>query len=193
MKFIYTFAAVALVTPVEAVQATETVTYTYDAQGRMVKTVTAGTVNNGQTTDTLYDAAHNRTNYCVNQTCSPTPPPPPPPPPPTNLPPVANADSAGSMARCTFKTVDVTSNDTDPEGNYPLAVQSAGTTSGSVSATVASASSIQIESFDTPGAFSITYTVADSLGAVSAGTVSGSVTSAGNCNNLVAPPPPEGE
>ena len=49
--------------------ATETVTYTYDAKGRLVKVVRTGTVNNGVTTDYTHDKADNRTN--VKTTGSP--------------------------------------------------------------------------------------------------------------------------
>ena len=45
-----------------AVQATETVTYTYDAKGRLVKVVHTGTVNNNLTTTYGQDKADNRTN-----------------------------------------------------------------------------------------------------------------------------------
>lgn len=41
--------------------ASETVTYTYDAQGRVVKVVRSGTVNNGETVDYQHDDADNRT------------------------------------------------------------------------------------------------------------------------------------
>lgn len=41
--------------------ASETITYTYDAQGRVVKVVRSGTVNNGETVDYQHDAADNRT------------------------------------------------------------------------------------------------------------------------------------
>lgn len=41
--------------------ADETVTYTYDAQGRLVKVEHTGTVNNGVTTEYQYDDADNRT------------------------------------------------------------------------------------------------------------------------------------
>lgn len=41
--------------------AAETVTYTYDAKGRLVKVVHTGTVNNGVTTDYTHDKADNRT------------------------------------------------------------------------------------------------------------------------------------
>lgn len=43
-------------------QATETVTYTYDARGRLVAVVHSGTVNNGVTTTYTHDKADNRTN-----------------------------------------------------------------------------------------------------------------------------------
>ena len=43
-------------------QATETVTYTYDAKGRLVKVVHTGTVNNNLTTTYGQDKADNRTN-----------------------------------------------------------------------------------------------------------------------------------
>lgn len=44
--------------------ATETITYTYDAKGRLVKVVHSSTVanNNGVTVDYTHDKADNRTN-----------------------------------------------------------------------------------------------------------------------------------
>ena len=51
----------------------ETVTYTYDAKGRLVKTVRTGTVNNNVTVDYEHDKADNRTRLKV--TNSPNPPP----------------------------------------------------------------------------------------------------------------------
>lgn len=41
--------------------ASETVTYTYDARGRLVAVVHSGTVNNGISTTYTSDAADNRT------------------------------------------------------------------------------------------------------------------------------------
>ncbi len=52
-------AAAALATAAAAVAA-ETVTFTYDARGRLVKVVRSGTVNNGVTTSYSYDKADNR-------------------------------------------------------------------------------------------------------------------------------------
>lgn len=45
--------------------AAETITYTYDARGRLVKVVRSGTVNDGVVTDYVIDKANNRTNKTV--------------------------------------------------------------------------------------------------------------------------------
>jgi hypothetical protein len=45
--------------------AAETVTYTYDAKGRLIKVVHTGSVNNGVTTEYSHDHADNRTNVKV--------------------------------------------------------------------------------------------------------------------------------
>lgn len=51
----------------------ETINYSYDARGRLVKAARSGSVNNNVTANYTYDKANNRTN--VNVT-SPNPPPP---------------------------------------------------------------------------------------------------------------------
>jgi YD repeat-containing protein len=53
--------------------ATETVTYNYDAKGRLINVQRSGTVNNGVTANYAHDRANNRTNVTV--TGSPNPPP----------------------------------------------------------------------------------------------------------------------
>lgn len=53
--------------------AAETVTYTYDAKGRLTKVVRTGTVNNNVTVEYEHDKADNRTR--VKTTNSPNPPP----------------------------------------------------------------------------------------------------------------------
>ena len=53
--------------------AAETITYTYDAKGRLVKVVRTGTVNNSVTVDYEHDKADNRTR--LKTTNSPNPPP----------------------------------------------------------------------------------------------------------------------
>jgi hypothetical protein len=54
------FAAAAI-----AAWATETVTYTYDSRGRLVKVERSGTVNNNVKAEYKYDKADNRTNVNV--------------------------------------------------------------------------------------------------------------------------------
>lgn len=56
-----------------SVNAAETITYTYDAKGRLVKVVRTGTVNNNVTVDYEHDKANNRTR--LKTTNSPNPPP----------------------------------------------------------------------------------------------------------------------
>ena len=45
-----------------AAYAAETITYTYDARGRLKQVVHSGTVNNGVSTTYTHDKADNRTN-----------------------------------------------------------------------------------------------------------------------------------
>jgi YD repeat-containing protein len=52
--------------------ASETITHTYNARGRLVKVERAGTVNNNVKVEYKYDKADNRTNVNV---ISPIPPP----------------------------------------------------------------------------------------------------------------------
>jgi hypothetical protein len=55
-------------------QAAETITYTYDARGRLVQVVRTGSVNNNVTASYTHDKTDNRTNVTV--TNSPNAPPP---------------------------------------------------------------------------------------------------------------------
>lgn len=66
--------ALAAVLAAAPAAAAETITYTYDARGRLVKVQRSGTVNNGVTTDYVIDKADNRTSKVT--TGSPNPPPP---------------------------------------------------------------------------------------------------------------------
>ena len=68
------FSLVGLVLASAPAFAAETITYTYDARGRLVKVERTGTVNNGVTTSYTIDKADNRTNKTT--TGSPNPPPP---------------------------------------------------------------------------------------------------------------------
>jgi hypothetical protein len=53
-----------------AAAATETITYIYDAKGRLVRVERTGTVNNGVTTTYSHDKADNRTNVTVTGSSS---------------------------------------------------------------------------------------------------------------------------
>jgi hypothetical protein len=66
-------AAIAFAGLVSGATATETITYSYDAKGRLVKVVRTGTVNNNVTVDYEHDKADNRTRVKVVN--SPNPPP----------------------------------------------------------------------------------------------------------------------
>jgi hypothetical protein len=72
MKIIALAAAVTASATVP-VFASETITYSYDAKGRLVKVVRTGTVNNNVTVEYTHDKADNRTRLKV--TNSPNPPP----------------------------------------------------------------------------------------------------------------------
>jgi YD repeat-containing protein len=48
-----------------AASASETITYTYDARGRLVQAAHSGTVNNGKSASYGYDKANNRTSKTV--------------------------------------------------------------------------------------------------------------------------------
>jgi RHS Repeat len=72
MKKYQVIALVAFFALPSVVQATETITYSYDARGRLVKVVRAGTVNNNVQTVYTHDKANNRKTVVV--TGSPNPP-----------------------------------------------------------------------------------------------------------------------
>lgn len=166
--------------PSSSASAAETIYYSYDALGRLRVSTISGGPNNAVGVAACFDAAGNRTRYTVGAgvtSCGTAAPPPPPA--PSNNPPIANPDSAGSMAKCAIKIVNVTANDSDPDGDA-LTVTSA-TASGDMYASVASASTVQIESGQTTGAKSIAYTISDGRGATASSTISVTV-SGGVCN-----------
>ena len=57
-----------------AAYASETITYTYDARGRLIQVSHSGSVNDNLVSNYVYDKADNRTNKTT--TGSPNPPPP---------------------------------------------------------------------------------------------------------------------
>lgn len=54
--------------------ATETITYKYDAKGRLVEVKRTGTVNNNVKAEYQYDKAHNRTRVIVSGSANLPPP-----------------------------------------------------------------------------------------------------------------------
>jgi hypothetical protein len=65
MKTKFAAGVIAACAAAAPVQAAETVTYTYDALGRLVTTTTSGGPNAGISTGTTFDPAGNRTTYTV--------------------------------------------------------------------------------------------------------------------------------
>ena len=63
----------AIVNSASSALAAETITYSYDPKGRLVKVVRTGTVNNNVTVEYEHDKADNRSR--VKVTNSPNPPP----------------------------------------------------------------------------------------------------------------------
>ena len=72
--FLAAIPAACLIVPTAA-NAGETVTYTYDAKGRLVKVVHTGTVNNNLQTTYTHDKADNRKNTTTTGSPNSTPPP----------------------------------------------------------------------------------------------------------------------
>lgn len=162
-----------------------TETYDYDALGRLVEVRTVGGANNLQAHEICYDAAGNRTQFRATDdgssiTCAGGSPTPSPTPTPTgsNSPPTTTNDSASGQCS-TIVTVNLTANDSDPEGNTPLALQSITKNYGSATAAVASASSVNVAYGPAGDISNFTYTVADSLGATSTGQLTVSTSSCG--------------
>lgn len=56
-----------------AASAAETITYTYDAKGRVIRVVRSGSVNNGVTTDYQHDKADNRKRVTTTGSTNPPP------------------------------------------------------------------------------------------------------------------------
>ena len=63
--------AAATLAAAAAAIASETITYTYDARGRLVRVVRSGSVNNNVVANYSYDKADNRTNVNVVSPNSP--------------------------------------------------------------------------------------------------------------------------
>jgi YD repeat-containing protein len=116
-------------------------------------------------------------------------------PPPPNLPPVANPDPPTLQVRCgQYASRDVVSNDTDPDGDYPLSLISL-SGSGSSFAILESPSTIGFSAPYTRNTlYSVVYTIRDARGETATGTLAISVigTVAECSGGQQAQPPAEG-
>lgn len=197
-RLLLSVSAIALITPL-GVRAAETITYTYDAQGRLVQSVIGGTINNGQTSSTTFDAANNRTNYSVSVAgAPPSPPPPPPPTPAPNNPPVSVADAMLSVVCDGNDARNVLGNDTDPDGDLPLSFTLTGG-SGIDFVAKEGAQSIRFFAPRNRGAtYSVSYVITDARGATTNASLALRVTGTvaqcgggGGVQQIGAPPPPD--
>lgn len=167
------FVAVWITVPspqVSAQQSTEA--YTYDAVGRLIIVETVSGTRDGETRSICYDPSDNRTQYkgtsngsaasCAEAGEPHYGGPPPPPPPPPNRSPVAEADSVSVNCHQTV-TVNLTGNDGDPDGDYPL-ILTALSGAGPANAAVISSTSASVGAAAQNSISYFSYTVKDSTG-----------------------------
>jgi hypothetical protein len=69
------FASILAIATALPAQASETITYKYDAKGRLVEVKRTGTVNNNVTTTYQHDKADNRKNLSTTGSSNSPPPP----------------------------------------------------------------------------------------------------------------------
>ena len=96
-----------------------------------------------------------------------------------NRPPITTDESV-AVGICTRKTINVVANDTDPEGNYPLAVVAISRGSFGTSS-ISGTTSITYNAFGGTGGEFLTYTVRDSLGATSTGLLAVNIVDGQGC------------
>ena len=93
--------------------------------------------------------------------------------------PIANNDSA-IVGICSGKYIDVTANDSDPSGGYPLTVIAV--TAGTLgTATITSASTIRYQAFGGTGSDAVTYTVRNTAGHSATATLALDIRDLGGC------------
>ena len=85
-----------------------------------------------------------------------------------------------STTRCAAKTFAVLSNDTDPDGNLPLALVSV-SYNGVRGTAEKSGNRILFTPNDITGSATVSYTMRDSLGATASSTLSINITNGTNC------------
>lgn len=145
----------------------ETISFSYDALGRLVLSTTSGGPNSAIGSTTCFDAAGSRARQTVGSgvtSCgTPTPTPTPT---PSNTPPVAVNDTSSGACNVE-KIVNVVTNDYDPNGNTPLSLVSVNPAANTY-AYVYSGTSLAVVGSGSRTEY-IYYVVQDSLGAIATG------------------------
>lgn len=152
----------------EVALSAESITYEYDALGRLEKVVR----NDGSNTITIeydYDAAGNRTARIVNGGA--------PPPPPPNNPPTAVTDTVTAATPTSHTYANLTANDSDPDGDSLTITAVTQPTNGIV--TIHSSSTVRIVPTQAGTTRQFTYTISDGNGGTDTGNVLYTVPSGG--------------
>lgn len=155
--------------------AQEVTTYKYDALGRLIETGKTLNSNPSGEHSLCYDPAGNRTEFDSSTgsaaSCSggggvg------------SNLPPVTTSDSVSVLCNQST-TVNVISNDSDPEGHTPLKLVSVTVTNGDAGAAIVSSSTLDIVGDIQSSTSQATYVIEDKFGAASEGSVTITTTGA---------------
>jgi hypothetical protein len=177
MKHVYYLGtAMAAAISLSAASANENITYSYDSEGRLVTTSRSGTVNNGVSAQQSYDRADNRTNLTVSGSANGSPG-------GGNNPPVAVNDAA-SLACNGGGGVNVTANDSDPDG-HPLTVTAVSLVSGAATIGIAGPGLVNISMNSSNNQTIFSYTISDGNGGTATAqiimTPSGKIPSGGLC------------
>lgn len=150
--------------------AQETTTYEYDAQGRLTKSSKSGGPSSGTEKCISYDEAGNRTNHTVDSAgCSSAGG-------SVNNPPNAVNNSATAPYLYATTYLNVTANDSDPDGDSLTVI--AVTNAFHAAVSIHSNSTIKLISL-APGTGYATYTVSDGNGGTDTATVTYTVPSGG--------------
>lgn len=99
-----------------------------------------------------------------------------------------------TVSKCAYGEVNVTANDSDPEGNVPLTVIDALSANpaafkGMPSVVSGSIVGFQARENGATGTDAVIYTVRDSLGAISTGTINITIRTSGLCFQAPTPKP----
>jgi hypothetical protein len=138
--------AIPCIFPINSVSGSETIDYSYDTRGRLIKVSRSGAVNNGVTACYVYDKADNRSNVTV-----------------------ATTDCSAGSAPPSFSVDDVSVTE---GGNLALTVTKTGTTSSSFSLNYATASGTATSGSDyTAVSGTLTFAAAETTKTITIATI----------------------